>query len=381
MLRDGKIAFISDIHMGSKEALKPEAPWHPWCWLGKDRAKFLGSFLSGLADDPALHSVVVLGDLFDDWVAPTHMTPVEGDRAPDALLRKISEAPQNQAIKAGFQRLADAGKSLHYVRGNHDMFLTDDLLREWVPAFTCEPDTAGPGTGAYVVDGLLRAEHGCAYCLANAPYKEDGEYRYPVGYYLARIDAYNRAVNDKSADYLKIFADMCQSHPNKNTCVGEAILSEAADAKLPSGSPFIMNSDYPNDYTVASVADRFRDWLAEWDRRGYPVGEVLAVLGDVTGAAGKHASPVAGTREDQDRRVRPYPPRRAVGLSPQPEPGPGPALRRDLRQHRGLGGQGEHHLCGARRFPGRQPRRVRCLRVRKGRSPIVMGDRFVRIDG
>ena len=382
MLRDGKIAFISDIHMGSEEALKPEAPWHSWCWLGEDRAAFLGSFLSGLADDTELHSVVVLGDLFDDWVAPTHMPPVEGDRAPDALLRKIAEAPQNQAIKAGFQRLADAGKSLHYVRGNHDMFLTDDLLREWVPAFACTPDTAGPGTGAYVIDGLLRAEHGCAYCLANAPYKEDGEYRYPVGYYLARIDAYNRAVNDKSADYLKIFADMCQSHPNKNTCVGEAILSEAADAKLPSGSPFIMNSDYPNDYTVASVADRFRDWLVEWDRRGYPVGEVLAVLGDVTGLResmhrlwlGSGVVKIAVCGHTHRAELWAYPHRQGT---PDPDR-PCDAIYANTGAWVDKVNTTYVELDVS---TAQNSARVRCLRVRKGRSPMVMGDRFVRIDG
>ncbi|MEF2229630.1 MAG: metallophosphoesterase [Pseudodesulfovibrio sp.] len=382
MLKDGKIVFISDIHMGSEEALHPQGPWHPWCWLGADRAKFLGSFLSGLADDPALHTVVVLGDLFDDWVAPSHMPPVEGDRAPDALLHRIAQAPQNQPIKAGFQRLAAAGKALRYVRGNHDMFLTDDLLRDWVPAFVCEPDTAGPGSGAFVINGLLRAEHGCAYCLANAPYMEDGKYRFPVGYYLARIDAYNRAVNDKSADYLGIFAEMCQSHPNKDTCVGEAILAEAADAVLPAGSPFIMNEDYPNDYTVATVADRFANWLAEWPRRGYPVGPVLATLGDVTGLResmhslwlGPKKSKIAVCGHTHRAELWAYPHRQGT-----PDPGrPCDAIYANT----GAWVDKVNTTYVELDVSTAQNRaRVRCLRVRKGRSPIVMGDRFVRIDG
>ncbi|WP_419787645.1 metallophosphoesterase [Pseudodesulfovibrio sp.] len=283
MIEDGKIVFISDIHMGSHQALFPESPWHAWGWLGEERAAQLGSFLTGLAEDSRLRTVVVLGDLFDDWVAPSHMHPVEGNPSPDALLRSIAEAEQNQPIRQGFSALAAKGVELRYVRGNHDMFLSEDILHAWVPEFICEQDTAGPGTGAHVIDGLLRAEHGCAYCLANAPYVEDGEYRYPVGYYLARIDAYNRAVNDKSADYLKIFSKFCDSPPNKDTCVGKALLAEAADAKLPNGSPFIMNSDYPNSYTVQSVADRFMDWLTQWGHRDYPVNAARAALGDVTG--------------------------------------------------------------------------------------------------
>ncbi len=283
MIKDGKIVFISDIHMGCHEGLFPEKPWHPWGWFGVERAKFLGEFLSRLADDPQVHTVVVLGDLFDDWVVPTHLPPAEDSDAPDALLQRIVQAGENEPIRQGFIRLAGQGKELRYVHGNHDMFLAEGLLHQWVPDFVCEPDNAGPGTGAYVLDGLLRAEHGCAYCLANAPYLEDGEYRYPVGYYLARIDAYNRAVNNNSADYLHIFARLCDSLLDKDENVGEALLAEAVDAKLAPGSPFIMNNAYPNDLTVSSVATQFMDWFAQWDKRNYPVKAALAVTGEVFG--------------------------------------------------------------------------------------------------
>ncbi|MDD3313519.1 metallophosphoesterase [Pseudodesulfovibrio sp.] len=269
MLRDGKIVFISDIHMCSDEALRKNGSFHPWGWLGEERALRLGRFLSDLADDPRLHTVVVLGDLFDDWVAPSSMEPVEKNDAPDALLHSIAQAEHNQPIKEGFLRLARAGKELRYVRGNHDMFLSDGLLHSYVPDFICEPDASGPGTGAFVIDGLLRAEHGCAYCLANAPYMEDGAYRYPVGYYLARIDAYKRAVTGKQSNYLAIFLNMLGSL-KPEVRVGEAVLATAKAARM-LGSWFIMNRDYPKSITVREVAAQFMDWFVEWDRRGYPV--------------------------------------------------------------------------------------------------------------
>jgi len=281
MPRDGKILFISDIHMSSRQAFKPEKPWHSWGWLGQERAERLGAFLSGLASDSRLHTVVVLGDLFDDWVAPANMEPVERDDAPDALLRRISEAPQNSSIKEGFLRLAAAGKELRYVRGNHDMFLSDDILRGWVPDFVCEPDPSGPGTGAYVIDGLLRAEHGCSCCLANAAFLDQGEYRYPVGYYLARMDAYNRAVNGKKSNYLEVFLNMLGGLKPAER-VGKAVRATAEVAGMP-GAWFVMNRDYPRSVAVEDVAEKFMDWYVQWDRRNYPVSAEDATKAELGG--------------------------------------------------------------------------------------------------
>jgi UDP-2,3-diacylglucosamine pyrophosphatase LpxH len=280
MLKDGTIVFISDIHMGSEAGVKPTAPLKKWGWLGRDRAEYLGGYLSSLADDPSIHTVVVLGDLFDDWVVPAQLAPGEDSDAPDALLRLIAQAGQNQPIRRGFNRLVAEGKELHYVRGNHDMFLSDQLLREWVPGIICGQDEDGPGTGAYVLDDLIRAEHGCAYCLTNAPYVENDRFRYPVGYYMARIDAYDHAVNGSGANYLEIFLNMLGDF-DPDERVGKAVLATAHSAEMAENSLFIMNSDYPRSVTVTEVAEKFMDWYLEWDRRNYPVPAKSALRSEV----------------------------------------------------------------------------------------------------
>jgi UDP-2,3-diacylglucosamine pyrophosphatase LpxH len=275
----GKKIFISDVHMGSREGLYPK-DGHPWGWLGAKRAKYLGQFLMALADDQSVLGVVVLGDLFDDWVVPSTRPPVSGDDDPAALLWEIAKAEQNQFIREGFKAVVRAGKELRYVRGNHDMFLDDSLLQDWVPGFICEPDLHGPGTGAYVIDGLLRAEHGCAYCLTNAPYEQDGEYRYPVGYYLSRINAYDQATNNQTANYLDILSDMARDGGGARALVGNAVLATAKNADLHSSDPFVMNSAYPSGTTVATVADQFRSWFVEWKKRGYGVSPLDALVNE-----------------------------------------------------------------------------------------------------
>lgn len=283
MLKDGKIVFVSDIHMGVKESVTPAAPLKKWGWLGEKRATFLGEYLTGLAEDPTIRSVVVLGDLFDDWVVPAQLDPKNlGTYPPEELLLRIAGEPMNLPIKLGFQRLVSEGKELHYVRGNHDMFLTDEMLKAWVPGIICEPDDNGPGTGAYVLDDLLRAEHGCAYCLFNAPYVEDGRYRYPVGYYVSRINAYDNAVNGNGANYLEIFKDMLGSFGG-DELTGQLVLDTAKSAEMAPNSFFVMDGDYPRSITVSEVADKFMDWYDEWDRRDYPDSAKDALRSDSIG--------------------------------------------------------------------------------------------------
>lgn len=253
-----------------------------WGWLGEQRAEFLGEYLSGLAEDSSINTVVVLGDLFDDWVVPPQFEPGGNDGSPDALLELISEASQNQPIKRGFRKIVSEGKELHYVRGNHDMFLTDELLQRWIPGIICEPDEDGPGTGAYIVDDLIRAEHGCAYCLTNAPYKDGRQYRYPLGYYMARIDAYDHAVNGNGANFLQIIKDMV-GHLGGDELLGELILKVAKSAEMAPNSFFVMNDNYPRSITVEAVAQQFMDWYREWDRRRYPVKALAARRAEMYG--------------------------------------------------------------------------------------------------
>jgi len=52
-------------------------PLHPYGWLGEKRAKTFADFLELKLNDPQVKEVVILGDLFDDWVDGEKSTFVE----------------------------------------------------------------------------------------------------------------------------------------------------------------------------------------------------------------------------------------------------------------------------------------------------------------
>lgn len=80
---------------------------------------------------------MILGDLFDGWVCPFDMDPLNGANDVNAMFLKMGSTdtqanPINAPIITAFQKLAEDGK-LIYVRGNHDMLLTEDILEEIIP--------------------------------------------------------------------------------------------------------------------------------------------------------------------------------------------------------------------------------------------------------
>ncbi len=67
-----KKVFVSDIHMGDA---KSQAGVHPYGWF-RSNIPNLASFLTAQLNDSQVAEVVVLGDLFDEWVIPTDQDPL-----------------------------------------------------------------------------------------------------------------------------------------------------------------------------------------------------------------------------------------------------------------------------------------------------------------
>lgn len=265
--------FISDIHMGIKEGLVGK---HPYGWLRKDRARMLRDFLDSLKGDNAVDELVVVGDLFDEWVMPFIVKePVHGDAA---WFNKVAEVEENRHILTALSELARRTR-VTYVHGNHDMQMTKTILDFCTQGVKLIPET--PGTGAYNKDGIY-AEHGSLYCLFNAPYLLSGDKnkQIPIGYFMARSNA--RFVSEGGVldweDYLKMFVDI-----GSELLIGErlaqALLNALADGMgiRPEDKVYLYGVDgFTRETTTIhdmaeSLGNIFDEWDREWKEAGFPM--------------------------------------------------------------------------------------------------------------
>ena len=276
----GKRIFISDIHMGDERSMKP-SPQHPYPygWLNRNIIK-LTNFLRNQLDAQDVGQVVVLGDLFDQWVIPTDFDPL-------ARLDGICSNPANKGILDNLKTLADRSK-LSYVLGNHDMSACQKdipILKEFIKAilpginFICEDDQP---TGAYR-EGNLVAEHGNLYCLFNAPDTWTNPDPFlPLGYFISRIVAYKVAQTGQSENYLDILGEFIDVFKQKPNFIYDLFLAVAADAGLNKSDKIDMKniSGFGSAITVDEVANKYMNLIHDWDETHDKIGSYIAIEGD-----------------------------------------------------------------------------------------------------
>lgn len=100
MIKNEKIYFISDIHLGLPD---PEG--------GKEKEKLVVQWLNEIKQDAT--ELFLVGDIFDFWFEYKHVVPKGNTR----FLGKLAE-------------LADSGIQIHYFTGNHDIWVFDYLPTE-----------------------------------------------------------------------------------------------------------------------------------------------------------------------------------------------------------------------------------------------------------
>ena len=180
-----KRIFISDIHMGTEDSVK-----NKYGWFWKEKGVLLGNFLAQLASDDTVVELVIVGDLFDEWVVPYDTSPVA---AGSNQFDVIASAAQNQPVIQGLKQLiATPGVSVYYVPGNHDMLIQSGQLTDILPGIKPIIDPNATGKGVYQ-SGAIHAEHGSCYDLFNAPDTYDllqgATHNLPVGFFVARSQA------------------------------------------------------------------------------------------------------------------------------------------------------------------------------------------------
>jgi len=171
--------FVSDVHMSPGWSLGGDKKYfYDWCRT-EDAANFEG-FLNYLAGSAQYDEVILLGDIMDTWIYPVggdknNGLPSFGDIA--AAKASVINALNDLVTEYSKQK-----KRVVYVRGNHDMTITNGEILTIFPGMAIlDPYDSGDG---------IRAEHGHQYTMWNA---KDTRNNVPVGYYLSRLYATTHA--------------------------------------------------------------------------------------------------------------------------------------------------------------------------------------------
>lgn len=176
-----KVVVISDLHMNDKRANDGG-----WGWL-KERRSALISFLKDIAKKNNEYStLVVAGDMFDEWVSPMDQDPYQNTRKEGDFFKILVN--DNKDVLDAFREVKSAGVNLVYVPGNHDLTCTAEDFDANLPGlFTQARDAFGLGAYTPVDMPEVVIEHGHRYDYSNMPnpISTPGGYL-PAGYVVSK---------------------------------------------------------------------------------------------------------------------------------------------------------------------------------------------------
>ena len=261
-----KRIFVSDIHMGDERSIKPPNGLKPYSWLLPDRAKMFGDFLGIQLKDPDVKEVIILGDLFDDWVCPAQLDPMPA-KPGVSKFHEIAQASQNVEAINNLKAIADSDqKDLIYVPGNHDMLITKEIITNIIPGIKYMG--TGEGQGVYTADGIS-GEHGNMYTLFNAPdpYSNQG-YILPLGYFITRVVTEREARTGEHLEYLEALKVAIGQILGKADFAKMVFATIVKGAGMSNSSEIIMGgiNDYLDPLMPTCVEKIFGDLYDTWDK-------------------------------------------------------------------------------------------------------------------
>jgi UDP-2,3-diacylglucosamine pyrophosphatase LpxH len=164
------ILCISDIHLGEYRAVTGN-----YCWFSKNEAA-LYDLLDFVLTTNQVRELVILGDLFDEWVIPYRFSPfdtVSGITDTRGYFLSVASSPVNLPVVSKLKEIASSGNiRLIYIPGNHDMLLTQGVLEEIIPGVIWQGNI--PGLGEYSPVSEIIMEHG---------------HMLPPGFFVSRMQA------------------------------------------------------------------------------------------------------------------------------------------------------------------------------------------------
>jgi len=180
------IFCISDLHMGEARAVAGH-----YCWFSEN-APALENLLDSIKASKSIRQLVILGDLFDEWVIPYRMVPFDtanGIFNTDDYFHAVAGSPVNAPVVARLKSIAASGTiQLIYVPGNHDMLLTPAILEDIIPGVVWQGKTGSVGDFSPVDEIIM--EHGHRFDLFNCPQPlVNPGHILPPGYFISRLQA------------------------------------------------------------------------------------------------------------------------------------------------------------------------------------------------
>jgi len=268
-----KRIFISDIHMGDARSQDTsQAGCYPYGWFRFNILK-LANFLTEQLNAPEVAEVVILGDLFDEWVIPTNQDPLTS-------FQDICDNPNNKPVIEPLKELAKE-KILSYVPGNHDMALfTNDQDGNQTFMKKNFPGIRYHDNGVYC-RGRLVAEHGHRYCLFNASDSWDNlPSLLPMGYFLSRMVAYKVSTTGIPEDYYDILINLIDLYKNYPNFVESLYEAFRKDAGLKKRSRIKMTGIGGFPATVGAIGSRYEHLIPYWKQNRPDIPWGLALSGE-----------------------------------------------------------------------------------------------------
>lgn len=270
-----KKIFISDIHMGDARSFSGS---HPNCWF-RSNIPHLANFLNEQLGDPQVAELVILGDLFDRWVIPTNLAPLNSFQA-------ICDNSHNSAVIDALQKFAKGGR-LTYVPGNHDMALSTkdpaETLQFMETVFPGIRDGSDPKlpSGVYR-SGKLVAEHGNRYCLFNASDTwTNPPSLLPIGYFISRLVAYKVSKKGTTEGFFDTLEKFVTQYKDGDDFVKRLYDAMAKDAGLNDADPVNMKGIDGFPCTVGAIGSLYEHLIEDWKKHRPDIDWITAVIGDV----------------------------------------------------------------------------------------------------
>ncbi|NOX87100.1 MAG: hypothetical protein GXO86_14260 [Chlorobi bacterium] len=188
------IACISDLHLGDERANE-----NNYCWFGKNKAA-LENFLDYVVNSHQFRKLVIMGDLFDEWLVPYTISPFDPQvniNSSSDYFHAVASNPVNTGIINRLKNIAlNENIELVYIPGNHDMLLTREIMDEIIPHLTWAGKDETPGLGYYSPMEEIIMEHGHRYDFFNCPQSlVNPGHQLPPGYFVSRL--YAQGMMDK----------------------------------------------------------------------------------------------------------------------------------------------------------------------------------------
>ena len=284
MSEKNKRIFLSDLHISVIPELTQGKS--DYTWLQKEDAEALTSFLDHLNTRGDIEEVVFIGDMFDNWVIPVDVEPPSID---EIISKRIEK--KDPLIQALISLCKNNEIRVVCLPGNHDMELTSEVVNKHFPGMVFGGTAIwNAGTSVYR-SSRLRAEHGSAHAMFNAPdpINNPGS-RLPLGYFISRVVAtktHNTGHGDRH--YWTYVDDILEMvGPQKmSSCVFEAVMEESG---LHSDDDIVMPRKNGKDIKViiGDISEKYKNLYEQWKERigaGLAIKSILAEIGYLDDAA------------------------------------------------------------------------------------------------